>query len=312
MDVFRDVGAIPADLGPTAVTLGNFDGVHLGHRAVLGTLARAARARGLRSLAITFDPHPLQVHRPGDAPATISGPVVKTSRMAATGIDAVLVQHYTLDFAAQTPREFVVDFLIGRLGARYVAVGADVRFGTDNSGDLHTLQELAAEHDLEVDVIDEVGEGHRWSSTEIRGLVAAGEVARAAQLLGEPHTLVGEVVHGDARGREMGFPTANLSPAGEGMVPADGVYAGWVSFTGTAGRFPAAVSVGTNPTFDGHERRVEAHAIGVDFAGFDVYGSTMTLQFVARIRGQVTFTGMEALVERMHQDVTEVMEVLEA
>lgn len=310
MDVFREVGQIPEDFGPTAVTLGNFDGVHLGHREVLQALVGAARARGLRSLAMTFDPHPRAVHRPDCAPAEITPTVLKLERMAQTGIDAALVQTYTLDFARQTPEEFVVGFLIGRLGARFITVGRDVRFGTDNTGDLETLMELGAQHGLEVEVTEEVGNGARYSSTAVRAALESGDVATAAQMLGAHHEVRGEVVHGDARGREMGFPTANLAQDALGAVPADGIYAGLARFEGLDEVYPAAISIGTNPTFDGHERRVEAHLIDVEFDGFDVYGRTMTLAFVDRIRGQVEFTGMEALIEQMRDDVERIRDIL--
>ncbi|WAL41244.1 bifunctional riboflavin kinase/FAD synthetase [Brevibacterium sp. BRM-1] len=310
MEVFSSVADIPEGFGPTAVTLGNFDGVHRGHRAVLGRLAELAAARGLRSLAVTFDPHPAAVHRPGEAPEIICPQAEKITRMATTGIDALLIQHYSLEFARQSPADFVLDYLVTGLRARLIAVGADVRFGRDNAGTIDTLRELGGAHGFEVVTIDEVGDGQRFSSTRIRGLVQAGEVADAARELGQPHTLEGTVVHGDARGRLMGFPTANLSAEHEGVIPADGVYAGWVAFSTEPGRFPAAISIGTNPTFDGCERRVEAHVVGVEFPDLDVYGAHMSIEFVARIRGQVAFEGMDALMEQMHRDLDDVRAVL--
>lgn len=310
MEVFWELDRIPAEFGPTAVTLGNFDGVHRGHRAVLGDLAELARRRSLRSVAVTFDPHPQTVHRP-DTPAELIGALTdRLARMSETGIDAVLVQKYTLDFAAQTPEEFVRDYLVEGLGARLVAVGQDVRFGRDNAGSIDTLHTLARTYGFEVVTIDDVGEHGRYSSTEVRRLLREGEVRAAGEMLGSPHTVNGTVVHGDARGREMGFPTANLSPDSAGLVPADGVYAGWAFFDADPERYPAAISIGTNPTFDGAERRVEAHIVDVAFPDLDVYGSGMTLEFIERIRGQVTFDGMDALIAQMHRDIDDVRAVL--
>lgn len=316
MEVFYGVADVPDDIGPTAVTLGNFDGVHLGHQAVLGQLAARARSSELRSVALTFDPHPRRVHRPHEALPLITGLSHKLERMGFTGIDAVVVAPYDLDFARATPEEFVREVFVEALHAKLVMVGGDVRFGRDNSGTIDTLRELGRRFDFEVVTIDEVGEGARVSSTRIRELVAAGCVDEAAAHLGHFHAMVGEVVHGDARGRELGFPTANFSRDAEGLVPADGVYAGWASFDprpdvrSDTSRFMAAVSVGTNPTFDGQERRVEAYVMDPEFAGQDVYGARMTVEFVKRIRGQVNFDGLDELVARMHLDVEAATAVL--
>lgn len=310
VEVFSAVSEIPSDFGPTAVTLGNFDGVHLGHQAVLKTLARLADERGLASLAVTFDPHPAAVHRPDSAPQIICPQAEKITRAASTGIDALLIQDYSLAFADQTPEGFIVNYLLGGLRAKLIAVGEDVRFGKGNAGTIETLRDLGRTHDFDVVTIDEVGDESRFSSTRIRELIAAGDVEAANTELGVPHVIEGTVVHGDARGRLMGFPTANLSADSEGLIPADGVYAGWVTFSTEHRRFPAAISIGTNPTFEGCERRVEAHVIGVKFPDLDVYGAHMTVEFVARIRGQVAFDGMDALMVQMHDDLTAISRVL--
>ncbi|MFB9777148.1 bifunctional riboflavin kinase/FAD synthetase [Brevibacterium otitidis] len=314
MEVLWDIDQIPPDFGHTAVTLGNFDGVHRGHQAVLGQLASLARERGLRSLAITFDPHPRSVHTPDAAPEQITGLTERLARMSETGIDAVLVQRYTLEFAAQTAEEFVAEYFVRRLRAKLIAVGRDVRFGRGNHGTIDTLEELGAAHGLEIVAIEDVGHAPgssgRDSSTLVRELLSAGRVDEAAAVLGAPHTVAGTVVHGDARGRELGFPTANLGADTEGMVPADGVYAGIAHFGSDPEGYPAAISVGTNPTFSGSSRRVEAYVLDKEFADFDVYGEEMTLEFIKLIRGQITFDGMDDLVDRMHEDVSEVRTVL--
>lgn len=310
VDIFRTPEDIPPDYGRTAVTLGNFDGVHRGHAVVLRSLCDAARQRGLVSLAVTFDPHPRLVHQTDSPVEMICGLEQRLGRIEAAGVDAVLVQHYTLEFAEQTAEQFVLDYLVGRLRAQLIVVGADVRFGRGNSGDLAALQALGRTHGFDVEVIDEVGEGDRYSSSAIRRLLEAGDVRAAAEQLGYDHTLTGTVVHGEKRGREMGFPTANLALDAEGLVPADGVYAGWMTFPARGLRLPTAISVGTNPTFRGSVRTVEGHAIDVAFKDLDVYGDTMEVSFVERIRGQVAFRGMEPLIAQMHDDVDRVRAVL--
>lgn len=310
MDIFRTPEDMPQDYDRTAVTLGNFDGVHRGHTVVLDALRDSARQRDLASLVVTFDPHPRLVHQTDSPVEMICGLQQRLGRIADTGVDAVLVQHYTLEFAQQTAEDFVLDYLVRRLRARLVVVGADVRFGRDNSGDLAALQRLGRAHGFDVEVIDEVGEGARYSSSAIRRLLESGDVRAAAQQLGYDHTLTGTVVHGEKRGREMGFPTANLALDAEGLVPADGVYAGWMTFPARGLRLPTAISVGTNPTFQGAVRTVEGHALDVAFEDLDVYGDTMEVSFVERIRGQVAFRGMEPLIAQMHEDVDRVRAVL--
>lgn len=310
MDIFRRLEDIPEDLGQTVVTIGNFDGVHCGHAVVLETLREEALKRGLASLIVTFDPHPRLVHQTDSPVELICGLEQRLGRIAQSGVDAVLVQSYSLAFADQSAEDFVLAYLVGKLRARAVVVGADVRFGRDNSGDLETLTSLGRTHGFDVRVIDEVGEGGRYSSSTIRRLLEMGDVRAAAEQLGYDHTLTGTVVHGEKRGREMGFPTANLDLEAEGLVPADGVYAGWMTFPSRGLRLPTAISVGTNPTFDGSVRTVEGHALDVPFAELDVYGDTMEVSFVERIRGQVAFRGMEPLIAQMHDDVDRVRAVL--
>ena len=305
MQVFTDLDQVPDGFGPSVVTIGNFDGVHRGHQAVLGRLVSLARADDRLAVALTFDPHPAQVHRPETAPELLTGLSDRLDLLARTGLDAVLVAPYTLDLAAQTPEEFVTRYLVDGLGARTVVVGHDVRFGKGNAGTLATMVELGGIHGFEVVAVDDVGEcapgsagaRERWSSSAARALLAEGDVAQAAEVLGRPHRVRGTVVHGDARGRELGFPTANLGHA-EGMVPADGVYAGRLLRPALAeaepgnadADLPAAISVGTNPTFDGVERRVEAYVLDRD--DLDLYGETVVLELVERLRPTLRFDGI--------------------
>ncbi|PFG42781.1 riboflavin kinase/FMN adenylyltransferase [Isoptericola jiangsuensis] len=323
MQVFTDIDEVPDGFGPSVVTIGNFDGVHRGHQAVLGRLVRLARADDRAAVAVTFDPHPATVHRPQSAPELLTGLADRLELMAGTGLDAVLVVPYSLAFAAQTPEEFVTRYLTGALGARSVVVGHDVRFGRDNGGDLAAMVDLGGVHGFEVVAIDDVGEclpaadgaGQRWSSSAARALLAEGDVAQAADVLGRRHRVRGTVVHGDARGRELGFPTANLG-AIAGMVPADGVYAGWLvrpQLRAVDGahpdvRLPAAISIGTNPTFDGVERRVEAYVL--DRSDLDLYDEEVVLELVEHLRPTLRFDGVEPLVTQMHADVARAREIL--
>lgn len=319
MQRWTDLAEVPADFGPSVVTVGNFDGVHRGHVGVLTRMVADARAVGARSVAVTFTPHPQQVHRPDEAPPLLTGDADRLELLERTGLDAVLLLTYTLDFAQQTAEEFVRTYLVDGLHARTVVVGRDVRFGRGNAGDLSTMVELGERFGFDVEVIEDVapGEGdhpdaladpltRRWSSTWVRELLVAGDVRQAARVLGRPHRIRGTVVHGDKRGRELGFPTANLSPDATGMVPADGVYAGRLRRPALDpgapdAVLPAAVSIGTNPTFAGAQRRVEAYVL--DRTDLDLYGEEVVLELVERLRPTLRFDSVDALVERMHEDV---------
>jgi riboflavin kinase/FMN adenylyltransferase len=287
---WQGLDAVPDGFGPSVVTIGNFDGVHRGHLALLGTVVEAARRRGMPAVAVTFEPHPVAVLFPERAPAVLTTLEHRLELLAETGLDAVLVLEFTREFAQWTPEHFVRTVFVDALHAALVVVGADTRFGHRNSGDVGTLRELGAALGFEVETVPEFGRAapandgpagdgaardgaagdgaagngtpaRRWSSSWVRELLAQGDVARAADVLGRPHRVTGVVVHGDHRGRELGYPTANLSREAIGQVPADGVYAGRLvrpSLPPGApdAVLPAAVSVGTNPTFDGLERRV--------------------------------------------------------
>ena len=315
---WTDRDQIPAGFGPSVVTLGNFDGVHRGHQDVLRRMVGLARQIGGRAVAVTFSPHPALVHRPEQAPELLLGEVDRLELLEATGIDATLVLRYDLELASLAPRQFVLDHLVRPLNTTVVVVGRDVRFGVGNSGDLSTMVELGHELGFEVDVVPDRAfpEGERrWSSSWVREMLAAGDVRGAAEVLGRPHRLRGTVVRGDRRGRELGFPTANLGAEATGMVPADGVYAGWLRVLPARGapaesapRLPAAVSVGTNPTFDGAERRVEAHVLGRE--DLELYGREVLVELLERLRPTERFDSVEALVAQMHEDVARAARLL--
>jgi len=308
---------VPQGTGPSVLTLGNFDGVHRGHAAVLGEVVREARSREALAVAVTFDPHPLQVLHPDTAPESITGLDQRLDLLAGTGLDAVVVQPFTRELAAQTPAQYVESVFVRALGAVGVVIGADVRFGVKNSGDITALRQLGEEYGFDVVGLDDlgsapgsqggsapgwgVGKARRWSSTWVRELLAAGDVAAAADVLGRRHAVLGTVVHGQARGRDLGYPTANIGePGGAGLIPADGVYAGWlVDDAGT--RWPSAISVGTNPQFGEEERRVEAHVI--DRTGLDLYGRRVAVEFERWLRPMVVFDDLAGLLGQMRRDV---------
>ncbi len=309
MEVFRSLDDVPPHFGPSAVTVGKFDGVHLGHRAVIARLKTTAAARGLVSAIVTFDRNPLAVLRPEVCPASLISVGQKLELLAATDPDATLVVEFDPPFSKLSPDEFVTRVLVDALHAEVVLVGKDFRFGAGGAGTVDVLRELGSEHGFEVILIDDVtvpGEGRRTSSTWIRELLDEGRVREAAELLGALPTIRGVVVHGHARGRVLGYPTANMSPVVEGFVPADGVYAAWLTARGV--RYPAAVSVGNNPTFGGvPEKQVEAHAID---ANFDIYDDTVEISFVEYVRAMQKFPGADELAEQMGRDEDRIRVIL--
>ena len=303
MQVWRSLEEIPAGFGPSVVVIGNFDGVHRGHVHVLRTAE--ARAEGRHVVAITVDPHPMAVLRPEHAPSMLTTLEERANLLAAAGADAVFALPFSREIAAWTPEEFIDRVLVSALDAAVVVVGANFRFGARASGDVESLRSHGG---FEVVAVPLEGGPQVWSSTYIRQCIAAGDVEGAAEALGRDYVVRGLVVKGDQRGRELGYPTANV-PVGDAAVPADGVYAGWLTRKDTGERYPAAISVGTNPTFAGQrERRVEAYALDRD--DLELYGVTVEIAFHARIRGMVAFEGVEALIETMRDDVERTRELL--
>jgi riboflavin kinase/FMN adenylyltransferase len=311
---WTDLSRTPEALRPCVLTLGNFDGVHRGHRAVLTALVEAGHRLGLPAVAITFDPHPAQVLRPHEAPELITPAEVRDDLIAECGIDGLLVLDFTREFAAQTPEDFVRSVFVRGLDARSVVVGMDTRFGYRNAGDVSTLSDLGEHFGFEVVALDDVGDGERFSSTVVRRHLRAGEVAEAARILGRPHRVVGIVVHGNHRGRALGYPTANLATDSLGLVPLEGVYAGWLTRLEASPRdpdrtMPAAISVGTNPTFDTDDpRTVEAYVLDRD--DLELYDEKVMVEFTAHIRPTLRFDTVEDLTTAMAQDVERCRELL--
>jgi riboflavin kinase / FMN adenylyltransferase len=279
-----------------SVAVGTFDGVHLGHREVIAG----------SDTVLTFDPHPVSVVAPQHTPKLLTTPERKAELIASLGVAEMVVIPFDAEFAKRSADEFVSDVLVGALGAKRVAIGENFRFGHKAQGDPRLLQaderfSTTVHPLLEVD-------GEIVSSSHIRGLVLAGELAEATRLLGAPFQLCGEVTHGDERGRELGFPTANLVPDEALACPGHGVYACLADARPVADR-PAAVSIGVRPTFQtGRGELIEAYLL--DFDG-DLYGQTLCLEFLARLRGERRFDTPEALVEQMHRDVSRTRELVD-
>jgi riboflavin kinase/FMN adenylyltransferase len=308
--IWRSLDEVPADLGGTAVVIGNFDGVHRGHRHVLARAREVADRDRLTLVAVTFDPHPMAVLRPEHAPSMLSHVDDRAVLLADAGADDVLALPFDRDVASWTPEEFVDRVLVGALHAQAVVVGANFRFGHRASGDVATLAALGEQLGFSAEGVALEGGPQVWSSTYVRTCLAGGDVEGAAEALGRPYAVRGVVVEGDHRGRELGYPTANVPPD-DFAVPADGVYAGWLRVLDDgAGPLPAAISIGTNPTFAGERaRRVEAYVLDRD--DLELYGRRVEISFVSRIRGMVRFDSVEDLVETMAGDVARAREVLD-
>ncbi|GAB2743854.1 bifunctional riboflavin kinase/FAD synthetase [Kitasatospora kifunensis] len=310
MQRWRGLEEIPGDWGRSVVTIGSFDGVHLGHQLIINRAVARARELGARAVVVTFDPHPSEVVRPGSHPPLLAPHPRRAELMATLGVDAVLVLPFTAEFSKESPQAFVQQVLVDALHARLVIEGPNFRFGHKAAGNVALLTELGRAADFEVEVVDlqvrgAAGGGEPFSSTLARRLVAAGEMDAAAEVLGRPHRVEGIVVRGAQRGRDLGFPTANVDVVPHSAVPADGVYAGWLTANGE--KMPAAISVGTNPTFDGTQRTVEAYAI--DRVGLDLYGLHVAVDFLAFLRGMEKFETIEALLDRMAADVKQAREL---
>lgn len=311
MHQWSGLKSIPSDLGKSVVTMGNFDGVHRGHQAVLATATDLAREHSAQAVAVTFDPHPIAVLYPDRAPEQIVSLGHRLELLAQAGVDATVVLEFTHEFALLTPEDFVRQVFVDALHACVVVVGQDTRFGVRNSGDIDTMRELGLRFGFSVVTQDAVGEhqeGQRhWSSTSLRKALAVGDIGSAKDVLGRDHRVSGTVVHGHHRGRELGYPTANLCADSEGLIPADGVYAGWLVRSDLAQgdperRLPAAISVGTNPTFDDVARRtVEAYVL--DRTDLDLYGEHVAIDFVQRLRGNLKFNSVDELLVQMANDV---------
>ncbi len=331
VEIIRADGHCPTPEVGAAVTIGAYDGVHLGHRAVIAEVRHRADELGLRSAVVTFDRHPAMVVRPESAPRLLTDLDQKLDLLASTGVDVTLVVTFDEARAAESPEDFVSEVIVGCLGARVVVVGEDFHFGHGRRGNVALLRELGAGTGFSVEGLglrsarDVGGEAtaiwaeaqeaadhdapeEKVSSTAVRAALVEGDLDRANALLGRPHEVRGLVTPGDTRGAELGFPTANVAVPGEILLPADGIYAGWfVRADGTV--LPTALNLGRRPTFyeQAHASLLEAHVL--DFDG-DLYDERVAVRFVARLHGEVKYPSVEALIEGIGRDVVETRQVL--
>ncbi len=296
MSVLADFSGWPR--GPLAIAIGVFDGVHIGHQALIRQAAERAKGQGGRALAATFDPLPIQALAPGAPPSALSDVEERAELLHAAGADEVVVFHFTTEFAALSADEFVRR-LVAAGEIRQIFVGEDFQFGHDRGGNVATLTAAGKRHDFEVIVALPVKlDGEIVSSTRIRNALLAGDVENAARLLGRPYRVRGTVVHGDKRGRALGFPTMNLAVPRERLLPRDGIYALWATVNGE--RVPAAASLGVRPTFGGGDRVLEAYLL--DWSG-DAYGDSVEAAFVTRLRDELRFASAAELSAQIARDV---------
>ena len=296
-------------------TIGVFDGVHRGHQQIIARARALATERNLPTVLMTFTPHPSEVVRPGSHPSQLTTNTRKAELAAELGIDVVVFLPFTLEFSKLTPQEFIHEAVVAELHADAVVVGQNFRFGHKAAGDVTLLAELGSRWGFDAEGVALLAEaGRPISSTYIRSCVEAGDMAAAAHALGRPHRLDGVVVRGDQRGRDLGYPTANVRPEAFAAVPADGIYAGrvvrideWGNTLTDLPVLPAAISVGSNPTFEGRHRSVEAYIL--DFDG-DLYGQNLGVEFMHRLRGMVKFDSVDDLVVQMADDVAQTRRLL--
>jgi riboflavin kinase / FMN adenylyltransferase len=309
VQVWRGLEDLEGGVGPdrSVVTIGNFDGVHRGHQHIIDLVVTRARESGAASVVVTFDPHPMSVIHPGGAPLALTTLDHRLELIAERGVDATLVLPFTHQVSQLTPDEFVKDVLVDALHTTALHVGANFRFGHRAAGTIDTLRELGAVYDFATYPVDLARDDTVWSSTYVRQCLAEGDVVAAARALGRLHRVEGPVVEGDKRGRELGYPTANLGLGDEVAIPDEGIYAGWLT-RASGVRLPAAVSIGTNPTFDGTTRRVEAYVLDRD--DLELYGEHVIVEFVERLRDTLRFDGVDALLVRMAVDVDQARAIL--
>lgn len=295
---FRDLDALPAEYRGGAAAIGNFDGVHWGHARLAERLRARAKLVGGPAIVFTFDPHPVRLLRPLEAPPPLTWTDRKAELLKALGVDAMIVHRPDEAFLALTDREFFERIVCGKLAARALVEGPNFFFGRDRTGDVGVLQKLTAAVGMQLEIVEPVSiDGQLVSSSRVRRLIAAGDIDAAGRLLTQPYRLRGMVTHGAARGAKLGFPTANVD-AIDTVLPGAGVYAG----TGFAREqaWPAAIHIGSNPTFGEHHLKVEVHLIDADI---DLYGAPLEVDILARLRDTRAFAGVEALQGQLARDV---------
>ena len=310
---WNGVHEVPADWGRCVVTIGVFDGVHSGHQKIIARAAEVGRQLDLPRAVVTFDPHPDEVVRPGSHSLALCSTRFRVELLGRFGADAVCVVPFNYELSQLSAEDFVRTVLVDGLHAAAVVIGENFRFGHKAAGNVALLAELGEKYEFTAEGVPLLtDQGVTVSSSWVRELIAAGEVAAAAVELGRPHRVEGVVVRGQQRGRALGFPTANAEPPPYSAIPADGVYAGWLASLTPDGaevdRWPAAISVGTNPTFGGTDRTVEAYVL--DREDLDLYGLHVAVEFAQLLRAQARFSSVDDLVAQMHRDVAVARQVL--
>jgi riboflavin kinase/FMN adenylyltransferase len=311
VQVWRRLEQVDPGLDKSVVSVGNFDGVHLGHRHVISRAHQIAASLGhVPVVAITFDPHPMVVVRPDHAPVMLTTIDQRARLLEAAGADVLLVLPFDQEMAHWSPEDFVRRILVDGLHTEAVVVGENFRFGHRAAGTVDLLRELGKTYGFHCEAIGLDGPVQPWSSTFVRERLADGDVAGAAEALGRPYTIEGTVVRGERRGQRLGYPTANVPTDGLTAVPADGVYAGWLQRLDEPGAapLPAAISVGSNPTFDGTRRVVESYVL--DRTDLELYGVTVRVGFVDKVRDMERFDSIDELLVAMRRDVDRVREII--
>jgi riboflavin kinase / FMN adenylyltransferase len=307
LQTYFKLSEVPSDVGKTAVTIGKFDCIHLGHQSLFSNLMEVAAKDSLVPTVVTFDRHPDHLLRPERAKLPIIGKNQKRSLIEESGAELLLELEFNQELASKSPEQFVKEILVDTLHAQVVMVGEGFRFGNQGSGDTETLRELGQKYGFSVSEVKAVEiEEETVSTTRIRNLLDQGDVSQVAKLLGRVHVTVGVVEHGLKIGRKIGFPTANLSREAEGYLPLDGVYAGWLVSEGI--RYPAAHSVGINETFQAVPRLVESHVL--DETELDLYDKVVTLEFIDFVRPVAKFDGVDSLVAQINLDLEVVRQQL--
>jgi riboflavin kinase/FMN adenylyltransferase len=307
LQTYSVLSDVPSNIGKTAVTIGKFDCLHLGHQALFANLIEAANNQSLVPTVVTFDRHPDHLLRPERAKLPIIGKTQKHSIIEATGAKVLVELEFNQELASKTPEQFVSEILVDTLNAQVVMVGEGFRFGNQGSGNTQTLRDLGQQYGFSVSEVRPVEiDGETVSTTRVRNLLDEGNVSAVAKLLGRVHVAVGVVEHGLKIGRKIGFPTANLSREAEGYLPLDGVYSGWLVSEGI--RYPAAHSVGINETFQAVPRLVESHVL--DETDLDLYDKVVTLEFIDFVRPVEKFDGVDSLVAQINLDLEVVREQL--
>lgn len=311
MQVHRDLGQLP-DFYRAVITIGTFDGVHTGHQFILQQLEVAAAASGGEKVIITFDPHPREVLRPSDKPIHILTTLPeKIALLERCGIDHLVVVPFTPAFAAMSASDYIADFLVAKFHPHTIIIGYDHRFGHNREGGLPLLEQEQARYGYElIEIPQQVVHDLTVSSTKIRSNIEAGEITLANELLGYPYFISGTVMHGDKMGRQLGYPTANMQlPDARKLIPREGIYAIRVQLPEEDTWRPGVMSIGTRPTFNGSDLRLEAHLF--DFKG-DLYDKMIKVQFIDYLRGNQKFDGVDALIAQMDKDSARAKEILAA